>query len=100
MQRARAVIAAAKAEPKKYKKFVEEMDRTGRVNGVYKKLVRARQAEKIAKAPLPRAKGQAVSTKRGDLEGRRETSRRQPGSRKPSRRVQAAGRAEVGGNFS
>jgi N6-adenosine-specific RNA methylase IME4 len=42
-------------EPEKYSLFLEEMDRTERVDGVYRMLKRARQAEAIAKEqpPLP-----------------------------------------------
>jgi N6-adenosine-specific RNA methylase IME4 len=53
LQRARAVVEAAKAEPQKFQPLQEEMDRTGRVNGVYKKFVRQKQAEEIAKEPPP-----------------------------------------------
>ena len=43
LARARAVVKAAKAEPEKYQPLLEEMDRTGRVNGVYRKLVSQQQ---------------------------------------------------------
>jgi N6-adenosine-specific RNA methylase IME4 len=48
-----AVCAAAEAEPK-YAKFVADMDRTGRVNGVFKRLKVAKQAEQIRAEPPPR----------------------------------------------
>jgi N6-adenosine-specific RNA methylase IME4/ParB-like chromosome segregation protein Spo0J len=49
------VIDAAKAEPKKYGKLADEMDRTGRVDGVHKRWKVMRQAEGIRreKPPLP-----------------------------------------------
>ena len=42
LTRARAVVAAAKADPQ-YQPLLDEMDRTGRVNGVYRKLVSQQQ---------------------------------------------------------
>jgi N6-adenosine-specific RNA methylase IME4 len=48
-----AVVAAAKAEPRKYGKLVADMDRTGRVNGVYTRLKVAKQAELIRAEPPP-----------------------------------------------
>jgi hypothetical protein len=41
-----AVLAAAKAEPEKYGKLVEQMDKDGKVNPAYRKLVGMRNAEK------------------------------------------------------
>ncbi|KKM98960.1 hypothetical protein LCGC14_1152630 [marine sediment metagenome] len=55
--RAREVVAAAEKAPKKYGKLVEEMDRTGRVAGVYKKLTVAKQAEAIKREKKPLPKG-------------------------------------------
>lgn len=57
LEKATAVVEAAKKEPKKYKKLVEEMDRTGRVSGVHRKLKVQRQVEKIRKEPKPAPKG-------------------------------------------
>jgi len=48
-----AVVDAAKAEPDKYGRLLGDMDRTGRVNGVYRRLRNAQQAERIrAEVPL------------------------------------------------
>jgi N6-adenosine-specific RNA methylase IME4 len=48
-----AVVAAAEREPEKYGRLVEDMDRTGQVGGVYKRLVVAQKAEAIAAEPPP-----------------------------------------------
>jgi ParB/RepB/Spo0J family partition protein len=48
-----AVVAAAEAEPEKYSKLVAAMDRTGRVNGVFKRLKVLKQAEVIRAEPPP-----------------------------------------------
>jgi N6-adenosine-specific RNA methylase IME4/ParB-like chromosome segregation protein Spo0J len=53
LEKARAVVEAAKAEPEKYTRLVEAMDRTGRVNAPYKRLFVAKQAEKIRAEPWP-----------------------------------------------
>ena len=45
------VCDAAEAEPDKYQALVDEMDKTRRVNGVYRKLKIARQVERIEKEP-------------------------------------------------
>ena len=48
------VCEAAKAEPEKYQSLVDQMDKTGRVSGVYKKLQTTQQAEKLrAEPPTP-----------------------------------------------
>jgi ParB/RepB/Spo0J family partition protein len=47
------IVAAAEAEPEKYGKYLEAMDRTGAVDGSYKRLTVARQAEAIRKEPPP-----------------------------------------------
>ena len=47
------VVAAAEAEPEKYQHLVEDMDRTGLVNGPYKRLKVAMQAEKLRAEPPP-----------------------------------------------
>ena len=46
-----AVVAAAVAEPERFGKLVDDMDRTGRVDGPFKRLKVARQAEAIRKEP-------------------------------------------------
>lgn len=48
-----AVMDAAKAEPERFGKLREDMDRTGRVNGVYKRLRVAQQAAQIRAEPPP-----------------------------------------------
>jgi len=53
LERAVEVVEAAEREPEKFTPLVEEMDRTGRVNGIYRKLVTLQQAEVIAKEPPP-----------------------------------------------
>jgi hypothetical protein len=51
--KAEAVVAAAEAEPEKYGKLVEAMDKTGRVNAPYRRLKVAQQAEIIRAEPPP-----------------------------------------------
>jgi N6-adenosine-specific RNA methylase IME4 len=48
-----AVVEAAKAEPEKFGKLAEDMDRTGRVNGPYKRLKVINQATAIRAEPPP-----------------------------------------------
>ena len=52
-----AIVEAAEAEPEKYGKLRDDMDRTGRVNGLHKRLVVARKAEVIKAEPPPLPKG-------------------------------------------
>jgi N6-adenosine-specific RNA methylase IME4 len=47
------VVAAAESEPEKYGKLLADMDRTGKVNGVYRRLSNMQQAEKIRAEPRP-----------------------------------------------
>ena len=47
------VVDAAEAEPERFGKLLADMKRTGRVDGPYKRLVVARQAEAIRKEPPP-----------------------------------------------
>jgi N6-adenosine-specific RNA methylase IME4 len=49
----RDVVAAAEAEPEKFGKLVEDMDRTGRVDGPFKRLKVMRQAAAIRAEPPP-----------------------------------------------
>jgi len=56
-EKAQAVIEAAKAEPKRFKSLVEEMDRTGKANGVYKKLKNIKAADAICREPPPLPEG-------------------------------------------
>jgi len=53
LDKAAVVVAAGKAEPAKYGKLVEDMDRTGRVDGPYKRLQTMKAAEQIRKEPPP-----------------------------------------------
>jgi len=52
-ERAKAVVDAAEAEPEKFGKLLEQMDRTGRVNGVFRRLKIAKQAVLIRAEPPP-----------------------------------------------
>lgn len=49
LDKAAAIVAAAEAHPKKYGKLLEDMDRTGRADGPFKRLKVAKQAEIIRK---------------------------------------------------
>lgn len=55
LEKADAVVVAAERDPDRFGMLVEEMDRTGRVDGVYRKLVIAEKAEAIRNEtpPLP-----------------------------------------------
>jgi N6-adenosine-specific RNA methylase IME4 len=53
VERRQAVVAAGESEPEKFGKLVADMDRTGRVNGVYRRLKIAKQAERIRAEPPP-----------------------------------------------
>jgi N6-adenosine-specific RNA methylase IME4/ParB-like chromosome segregation protein Spo0J len=53
LEKAEAVVDAAEAEPEKFGKLLEQMDDTGRVSGVYRRLKIARQAELIRAEPPP-----------------------------------------------
>ncbi|WP_077960776.1 MT-A70 family methyltransferase [Ensifer adhaerens] len=55
LAKAKELVEAAEAEPEKYGKLVEDMDRTGRVDGPFRRLVVARKAEAIRREtpPLP-----------------------------------------------
>jgi hypothetical protein len=48
-----AIVAAGEAEPEKYRALVDAMDKSGRVNGPYRRLCNIRQAEMIRTAPAP-----------------------------------------------
>ena len=56
-RQARAVVEAAEREPEKYGRLVEDMDRSGRVGGVYRRLVVAQKAAAIAAEPPPLPQG-------------------------------------------
>jgi N6-adenosine-specific RNA methylase IME4/ParB-like chromosome segregation protein Spo0J len=53
LAKAEAVVAAAEAEPEKYERLREQMDRTGNIHGAYKQLEKAKQAEAIRAEPPP-----------------------------------------------
>ena len=53
LDKIRDVCDAAEAEPERFGKLKDDMDRTGRVNGPHKRLKVARQAEAIRKEPPP-----------------------------------------------
>jgi len=53
LEKAEAIVDAAEAEPEKYGKLLDDMDRTGRVNGVFKRLKIAQQAAEIRAEPPP-----------------------------------------------
>ena len=55
LDKASEIVEAAEAEPEKFGKLKADMDRTGRVDGPYRRLVVARKAEAIQKEapPLP-----------------------------------------------
>ena len=53
LAKAEAIVDAAEAEPEKFGKLKEDMDRTGRVHGPYQRLQNAKQAEQIRAEPPP-----------------------------------------------
>lgn len=53
IDKAEAIVKAAEAEPVRFGKLVDDMDRTGRVDGPYKRLKVALQAEAIRLEPPP-----------------------------------------------
>jgi N6-adenosine-specific RNA methylase IME4 len=53
LEKAEAIVDAAEAEPEKFGKLLADMDRTGKVNGVFKRLQVAQQAELIRAEPPP-----------------------------------------------
>jgi N6-adenosine-specific RNA methylase IME4 len=53
ISKAEAVVEAAEAEPEKYGKLVDAMDRTGRVNGPFKRLQVMKQSEALRVSPPP-----------------------------------------------
>jgi hypothetical protein len=52
-RQARAVVEAAERDPERFGQLVEAMDRSGRVEGVFKRLVVAQKAEAISAEPPP-----------------------------------------------
>jgi N6-adenosine-specific RNA methylase IME4/ParB-like chromosome segregation protein Spo0J len=53
LAKAEAIVDAAEAEPERFGRLLADMDRTGRVNGVFRRLKVARQAEQIRAEPPP-----------------------------------------------
>src|SRR5579859_7396229 len=53
IERAEAVVEAAEEEPEEYGYLVEQMDRSGKVAGAYRRLEVLRQAKELADAPPP-----------------------------------------------
>ena len=53
LEKAEAIVDAAEAEPEKFGTLLADMDRTGRVNGVYRRLKIAKQAALIRAEPPP-----------------------------------------------
>jgi ParB-like chromosome segregation protein Spo0J len=51
--KAEAIVDAAEAEPERFGRLLDDMDRTGRVNGVFRRLKIAKQAEQIRAEPPP-----------------------------------------------
>ena len=51
LEKAEAVVAAAEAEPEKFGKLKEVMDKTGRANGLYRRLKNIKLAEAIRAEP-------------------------------------------------
>jgi N6-adenosine-specific RNA methylase IME4 len=53
LSKASEIVSAAEGDPERFGKLVSDMDRTGRVNGPYKRLVVARKAAAIRQEPPP-----------------------------------------------
>lgn len=53
LEKADAVVSAAEAEPDRFGKLVADMNRTGRVDGVWRRLSNMQQAERIRAEPPP-----------------------------------------------
>jgi N6-adenosine-specific RNA methylase IME4 len=53
LAKAEAIVEAAEAEPARFGKLKDDMDRTGRVHGLYRRLKVIKQAAEIRKEPPP-----------------------------------------------
>jgi hypothetical protein len=53
LEKARAIVNAAEAEPEKFGRLLADMDRTNKVNGPYKRLCVIKQADAIRAEPPP-----------------------------------------------
>ena len=51
IERAREIVRAAEREPERFARLVEDMDRTGRVHGPYRRLINQAARDKILQAP-------------------------------------------------
>lgn len=51
--KAEAIVDAAEAEPERFGRLLADMDRTGRVNGAFRRLQNIKQAEAIRREPPP-----------------------------------------------
>jgi ParB-like nuclease domain len=66
LAKAEKVIDAAEAEPEKFAPLVEEMDRTGKVDGAYKQL-KTLKASPVDTAKADRAEAKSVASKASDV---------------------------------
>ena len=57
LEKASAIVKAAEADPERFGKLKDDMDRTGQVNGPYKRLVIAQKADAIEAEPPPLPSG-------------------------------------------
>lgn len=57
LRKAEEIVEAAERDPEKYLDLVSEMDRTGRIDGVYRKLKVSEQLEELEKEPPPLPSG-------------------------------------------
>jgi N6-adenosine-specific RNA methylase IME4 len=57
LDKARAVVEAAEGNPRKFGRLVQQMDRTGSVDGAFRELERQRQADRIQAEPPPLPSG-------------------------------------------
>src|SRR5262249_22625225 len=53
LERAAEIVAAAEAAPERYGKLLQQMDRSGRVNGVHRRLRVLRAEERLRAEPPP-----------------------------------------------
>jgi ParB/RepB/Spo0J family partition protein len=78
-----AIVAAAEADPERFGKLAADMDRTGRVNGPFRRLKVARQAEARSRRPCPETGpiASSSSTRPGPLRSTTKTHRTAPSIR-------------------
>ena len=75
VERRQAIVMAAEAEPEKYGKLLAAFDRTGLVNGVFRRLKVAKQAEIYPRRAAAVAEPWAVPLRGGRLPLGRDTGR-------------------------